>query len=209
MDKINISDPDFSVISEAYHVGKRNDFEERHAYQVCRLSLALFDQLKGLHQLENRDRSILATAAMLHDVGTARGFIGHHKHSRDIILEARFPHFSKEEVLLIANVARYHRKGSPQKSHGAYNKLSKKQKEQVQILSAMLRMADALDREHWQKINTLTVKPNGKSLIFQADADSSLLPESWALEKKSKQFTDLFGLKVRLDVIKGTVYEKA
>jgi len=126
------------------------DPDPRHSAQVTALSLTLFDQLAGLHRYRGRPRLLLEIAAVLHDIGWSRTKgSGHHKHSRDMILQADLPGLTKRERDVCSLVARYHNKAMPDKSrHGQFANLNKQDRDLVSWLAAILRVADGLDGMH-------------------------------------------------------------
>ena len=76
-----------------------------------RSSCSTRSRAAGLHAGDPAERELLWAAAMLHDVGMAVDYDDHHKHSRYLILNGGLPGFSPRETALIAQIARYHRKG--------------------------------------------------------------------------------------------------
>jgi exopolyphosphatase/guanosine-5'-triphosphate,3'-diphosphate pyrophosphatase len=108
--------------------------------QVAQLALSIFYQLQKLHQLDEKHAGILRAAAMLHDIGAFIALPKHHKHSYYLIKSSRPSSFDKEDVDLIANVARYHRKAHPSPKHLGFSQLSPGNQEVVRKLSAILRV---------------------------------------------------------------------
>ena len=100
-----------SVVNLAaqYHV------DAAHTRHVAELALGLFDELAavGLHPGDPIERELLWSASVLHDIGMSVDYDDHHKHSRYLILNAGLPGYAPSEVALIAQAARYHRKGTP------------------------------------------------------------------------------------------------
>ena len=87
-----------------------------HTRHVAALALGMFDELArlGLHDGDARERELLWAASMLHDIGMSVDYDDHHKHSRYLILNGGLPGFTPIEVAIIAQAARYHRKGMPE-----------------------------------------------------------------------------------------------
>ncbi len=135
--------------------GRRYHFDEAHARQVCKLALALFEQLQQLHGLAPEDHRILMVAALLHDIGAYISYKKHHKHSLYLIAQSELPGFSAAEMLMAANIGRYHRKNTPQPGHEQFARLTKSQRLRVVKLASLLRIADALDRDHAQSVKHL------------------------------------------------------
>lgn len=182
----------------AVSLGRRYQFDEAHGQQVCRLALALFEQLQTLHGLGPDDQRILMVASLLHDIGAYISYKKHHKHSLYLIAQSELPGFSSEEMLMAANIARYHRKNSPQPDHEQFARLTKAQRLRVTKLSSLLRVADALDRDHAQTIRRFTAGIRHPYLNLKITGKGFRDLEHWALQRKAQLFTDLFGLRVRI-----------
>ncbi len=186
------------VTAGAVTVGRKYLFDEAHGRHVAVLALSLYDQLKPLHGLGAGDRKILQAAALLHDVGQFVSFSGHHKHSLYLISNTELPNFTQPEMLLVANVARYHRKAVPAAHHPAFAQLDEVDRGRVLRLAAMLRLADSLDRDHVQRITGTNVVIGGDEVTLHLEGSGGLLLEGWAFKKKSQLFTKVFDRKVRL-----------
>jgi exopolyphosphatase/guanosine-5'-triphosphate,3'-diphosphate pyrophosphatase len=121
---------------------------ERHCEHVATLALQMFDGLARSYQLPPSARDVLQAAALLHDIGYLISHSKHHKHAYHLIMHGELPAFAPHEVELIANVARYHRRAFPGKSHSNLATLSKDERRLIGRLSGILRVADGLDRTH-------------------------------------------------------------
>lgn len=175
-------------------LGRRYEFEEAHALHVTQLALALFDGLRPVHRLGEEDRRILTAAAVLHDVGFYISYKQHHKHSFYLISNSELPGFTARQMLLIAHVARYHRKSEPSPRHEAYAALVTEEQLGVSSLAAILRIADALDREHLQNIRSLEVRLAEGELRLRLRGSGDFLIARWGLEKKAGLFGRLYGM---------------
>ncbi len=141
--------PDRSLcVQGALDLGRSYSFEEGHATQTASLALKLFDCLKEIHGLSQKERIMLECAALLHDIGLTKDIKGHHKHSMDIITEHGLSTFNPGETTMIALIARYHRKAMPSMKHDRFAALTEQGRDIVMKLSALLRVADGLDRTH-------------------------------------------------------------
>jgi exopolyphosphatase/guanosine-5'-triphosphate,3'-diphosphate pyrophosphatase len=190
---------DRQAVAGSVAIGRRYLFNEAHALHVARLAGSLFDQLQKVHGLDAADRRMLLCAAVLHDIGTFVGYKKHHKHSLYLIANSEIPEFTPREIDIIANVARYHRKGVPAEHHVAFTALDDADRQRVAKLAALLRIADALDREHLQAVRGVTAKATrGKKLRLEVESDADLLLERWALRRKGGLFEEVFGLTIEL-----------
>lgn len=184
--------------SAATLLGHRYDFDAEHGQHVATLAVSLFDQLQELHQLEAEERRLLLAAAILHDVGTFIGYKRHHKHSLYVIGASELAGFSPSDMQVIANIARYHRKSAPAPHHEAFVRLSEREQELVRRLAAILRLADALDREHRQVVRQVRARVDDSTLVLELDADGDLLLERWALQQKAGMFEKVYELNVKV-----------
>ena len=176
-------------------LARRCHWFETHSTQVCLLSMRLFDQLKELHKLDREARQLIEFAALLHDIGWHIAAGGHHKHAMYLILHSDLrDHFSPRELNVMANIARYHRKRLPSMEHEWYAALSKSDRRIVDVGSALLRVADGLDRSHSSAVHDLKtrVEPDGGILTrLTTRADAEL--EMWDAKRKSDWFESVFG----------------
>lgn len=182
----------------AVNLGRKYQFEEPHGLQVGRLAVSLFDQLAAGLGLPESDRRFLMVAAILHDVGTVVSYNKHHKHSFYLIAQSELSGFTTREVFVLGLIARYHRKSSPSTKHGAFERLDAEERERVERLAGLLRLADALDRDHFQRVSTVKARLSTDSVVLEVSGTGDLLLEEWALEKKSKLFARVFGRSVEM-----------
>lgn len=190
--------PERKAVRSALALGRRYRFEESHGVHVERLALSLFDQLSDIHRLDARDRVLLAAAAVLHDIGRHIDDRKHHKHSYYLISQSEISGLSKAEVGIVAQVARYHRKAEPKLKHPAYAALAVPDRHRVDCLSALLRVADALDRQHKSKVHAVRCVPSEGRVRLELAVEGDIDLEEWAVERKGGLFERLFGHKVEL-----------
>ncbi len=193
-------DFDRQVLSAALALGGRYDFDETHALQVRRLALAMFDDLVQLHGLGARPRLLLEIAAILHDVGLYVNPSSHHKHSMYLIESSGLMGLSVDDMQIIALVARYHRKAVPHKTHEEFRSLAPDRQLLVRKLASFLRLAEALDRSHQQRVGALRATIEGEEVLLLAETDFDLSLEEWSLQLKSNLFESLYGYPIRLRI---------
>lgn len=170
--------------------------EVGHCRQVARLAVALFDQTASLHGLDRKARTLLACAGLLHDIGVSVTYQRHHKHSRDLILAASLPALTPREKLIVANLARYHRKGHPSPEHAHFARLAAADRELVRMLAALLRIADGLDRTHNDAVTAVEASETAPGhWRITVEGRGALSEELWAArEKKAGLFEEVFGV---------------
>lgn len=162
-----------------------------HAEQVCDLSLSLFDQLRGLHHFGHPERALLAAAAILHDVGVVIDYYRHHLHSAYIIENADLPGFTQREMALIALLVRWHRHGTP--GLEPFEKmLGEGDFERVQKLSAILRLAEDLERSRAQVVRDVRCRVGSRTLVVEAQTRGGASAELWAANRDSELFESVY-----------------
>jgi exopolyphosphatase/guanosine-5'-triphosphate,3'-diphosphate pyrophosphatase len=179
-----------------------------HAYQVARLAVSLFDQTRAIHALTDRERLWLEYAALLHDIGVHISYERHHKHSYYLITNGDLRGFEPGEVQVIALVARYHRRGAPKRRHDTFSALTRKQRRVVRTLSAILRLAENLDRSHSQPIGTIDLRSRDDDALLQLRTTSDAELELWAATRHAASFERLLGKPLRVEVSRNTYAEQ-
>lgn len=183
-------------IAKKYHVALAS------GERVAKFSLSIFEQTKNyLHNWTKTEKELLWVAAVLHNCGIYVNHGAHHKHSYYLIRNSEVLGYSENELEVIANIARYHRKSKPKKRHPDYIKLSEYQQLMVRQLSAILRIAVALDRRQIGAIADLECKydPEYRTLhlhLFAASPDDDCALELWSFDYKKPVFEEEFGVKL-------------
>lgn len=182
------------VIASARSLGKRYRYDENHARNVGSLSLAIFDTLSKEHGLGNHERLLLETAAILHDIGTYIRASGHHRHGEYIVSNSEIFGLNRSDVNIVSNVVRYHRRNPPAPTHLNYISLPREDRITVMKLSAILRVADALDRNHSGRAADASFERSGDKFIIRPAQNLDFSLERLSLADKGDLFEDVFGL---------------
>jgi exopolyphosphatase/guanosine-5'-triphosphate,3'-diphosphate pyrophosphatase len=180
-------------------LAERCSYYAEHSQQVARLALAIFDQTRAVHGLTDREREWLEFASLLHDIGSHISFARHHRHSYYLIRNGGLRGFQPDEIEVMALVARYHRRGTPKRSHDEYAQLPAPLRRTVRMLSSILRVAECLDRSHTQAISGLDLRDRGKDVLMQAHTVADAELEVWATNRHLKPFEKLVGKPVHLE----------
>jgi exopolyphosphatase/guanosine-5'-triphosphate,3'-diphosphate pyrophosphatase len=183
----------------ALELAERCNYYGEHAQQVVRLALAIFDQTRAIHGLTDREREWLEFAALLHDVGTHISYERHHRHSYYLIRNGDLRGFDPDEIEVVALVARYHRRGTPKRSHEEYAKLPATLRRTVRNLASILRVAESLDRSHTQVISGLDLRDRGEDALLQVQTVGDAELEVWATNRHLRPFERILGKPVRLE----------
>ena len=147
-----------------------------------------------------QERIYLEAAAFLHDVGYFISMQKHHKHSHYIIANSEIVGLSPAERLIVAGVSRYHRKATPGPAHPEYEELPKKDRATVWSLAALLRIADALDKEHNAAVRAVECRLQDGALLLRAVSRKSCRLEALGVTANAAMFRDHFGVDVQLTI---------
>jgi exopolyphosphatase/guanosine-5'-triphosphate,3'-diphosphate pyrophosphatase len=175
-------------------------YDRAHAQHVSQLALNLFYQLHDLHQLPEKYASVLHAAATLHDIGLFVAYPKHHKHSYYLIKSSGMNSFGKTDLDLIANVARYHRRAHPSQKHLPFSLLNPLHQQIVRKLSAILRVADALDYTHDQTVKAVNCAyNNSKQLTIVGTAAGNLNSHFQRAARKARLMQEVFNIDVTFE----------
>jgi exopolyphosphatase/guanosine-5'-triphosphate,3'-diphosphate pyrophosphatase len=145
-----------------------------------------------------RERLLLVAGALLHDVGDFVRYDGHHKHGYYLVLHSDIMGLSPDERAIVANLVRYHRKSAPDLAHPNFRELAKDARSTVRSLAAILRIADALDREHKGKVQDVHASVGKTRVRLKVDGAEDRELEEWTVTHKSELFREVFALDVVL-----------
>jgi exopolyphosphatase/guanosine-5'-triphosphate,3'-diphosphate pyrophosphatase len=116
-----------------------------------------------------------------------------------LIASSELPGLSPDDLRIVSLLARYHRRAEPRELHPGYQELGSAGQEVVKKLAALLRVADALDREHLARVSSITAKIGGDAVVLGLQIRGSAALEEWALWKKGSMFQKVYGKPLRLD----------
>jgi len=181
-------------LAARYHVAPE------HTAHVATLALTLFDELAelGLHPGDRWERELLFSSCVLHDIGMSVDYDDHHKHSRYLILNAGLPGFDPREVALVAQAARYHRKGMP--DFGELSSLTEDgDAERLDRLSILLRLAEDLERSRDQSVRAAHVAAENGTIRLELVAEGGAAVERWAAQREVELFDRAFGKNLEVE----------
>ena len=185
----NLKSPRRIILSLAL----KYNYEKRHALMVEATALKLFDFLRTRSDLGDRDRSLLSHAALLHDIGNFISDKSHHAHSKYLIEKDKsLSSYDAGSRHLLSLIAYNHRK----KLHKDTLLLPLGEKEVVLKLSAILRVADALDSSR-DGLPVRQIEETAAGLFISLDGPPPEILIARLLKKKSL-FCDVFGMDVQI-----------
>ena len=182
----------------ALELAERCGWQKAHSEQVARLALAMFDGLRSVHELGDREREWLEYAALLHDAGNHISYERHHRHSYYLIKNGDLRGFEPAEVEAIALVARYHRRAEPSRAHEGYKDLPGALRHAVRVLGAILRLAESLDRSRHSMIRNLAVDTRADTVALEIEGRGDAELETWAAARQLTPLARALGRPLRL-----------
>jgi exopolyphosphatase / guanosine-5'-triphosphate,3'-diphosphate pyrophosphatase len=187
--------------SSVLNLAARYHVDIAHTRHVAALALGMFDQLAklGLHAGDPRERELLWAACVLHDIGMSVDYDDHHKHSRYLILKGGLPGFSPVELAIVAQAARYHRKGMPEAGPLA-PLFGEGDMARLDRCAVLLRLAEDLERSRDQLVRETVLTRVDGAVRLQLLADGEAAVPRWAAGRESELFTRVFGHGLRVVV---------
>lgn len=191
-----------NLLAWARSLKKKYHVDQRYAKETSRLALQLFDHTTGrLHSWNNRDRLLLEIAARVHEIGMYVRIGGYHRHAAYLISASPLLGIRDDEKAVMAQIVRYQRKAAPDQDHADYARLSEVDQQKVLQLSAILRLAIALNKERRDRVQCLSIEHDEDVLALQISGAGDLLLERWAALKTDDYFHMAFGCHLKVDII--------
>ena len=170
------------------HQSRRFGVNSKRSKRVSEFALDFYDNTKAfLHNDKGEGRDLLWAAAKLHACGKHINISSYHKHSWYLIKHGELLGYSQAEHLMVAAIARYHRKSLPKKRHDSWQLLiDESHKSLVSDMSLLLRLSCALDRRPEPLISKIVIEANNKKVnieLIPNDLGQNLDLEKWSLNK--------------------------
>ena len=177
--------------------------DKQHSEQTLKLAVKIFDFLIKYYpefELSVSDKEYLEAASLLHDIGHSISHSQHHHHSYYLICNSDLLGFNNEELEIIANIARYHRKSHPKLKHDNFAKLNAINKDKVRKLAGILRVADGLDRGHSSAVADIRMERSGNeiNLFLKQNNSIDLTLEIWGANMRKELFEEAYNLKLNI-----------
>ncbi len=184
--------------SSVQSLARRCSWPEAHSRHVARLALEFFDQSTDLHRLGPVDRELLEYAALLHDIGEHVSTDGHHRHAAYLVANGQLRGFSPGEVDLLGALVRWHRRGEPKAGDDLYGTLTDVDLGRLRKLTAILRVADGLDRSRNQAVTDVDVQVAPELVLVRTRARDDVELEHWGARRKRELFERVFGRELEI-----------
>ena len=194
------SDESDAAMRSVHLLADRCDDRPEHSANVARISLEIFDQLWDVLGVAQSNRRLLEAAALLANVGVVISHSKHHLHSYYVIRNSELVGLNDREIEIIAQVARYHRKGLPKLDHPEFAVLAPDDQKLVQALAGVLRVAVGLDRTQDGRVKKITTSvANGELKIgFSTTKKLDCELNVYAAMERRSLLADTTGLRVKV-----------
>ncbi|MDO5145966.1 MAG: HD domain-containing protein [Eubacteriales bacterium] len=182
------------IIASVKYIGKRYRANKVHAEYVSELACELFDRTQKFHGLSKRDRLVLEISAILHDIGKFVNMNQPGKNGYQLIISTEIMGISHREREEVANVVLYNTEHLPGINH-LDSLFLRTEYLRIAKLTAILRLANVLDRGHGQKYRNHSIMRKGKELIITVEAERDITLEISLFDKKANFFSETLGIK--------------
>ena len=183
------------ILNSVWYLGEKFGIDKKHCRKVFDISLAIFDAAKKMHGMGENERLLLMICAIMHDVGRFVNVNQHDIQGYSLMKSTEIMGFSNYEIELMANIVMYHSSTHPSPTDVNYAVLSEDDKILVSKLAAILKLAEALDTTHKQRIRTVEVEKNGRELLIKVQTDDNILLEEWNFKSAAVFFEEVMGYK--------------
>lgn len=183
------------ILASATSLLRKYQGDEAHAEHVKRTSLRIYDAMQDELGLDPHVRMLLSVSAILHDIGMFIRAEDHNIHSKYIINHSEIFGLSRDDKALVALITNFHKGSRMPQDDPEFRLLPRTSRMIILKLSAILRVADALDRTHQQKLIDFTINFAHDSLTFRVKGHTNLALEKLAVAQKSDLFENVFGYK--------------
>lgn len=187
-------DFDEDILSAAGHLSKRYGGYSPHGKALVQMSLLLFDAMKKVHGMGRRERLLLQTAAILHDCGKYISIANRAQCAYNIIMESEILGLTHLERQMTACIVLYNT--HPLESYEELkDRLDQKSYMAVAKLTALIRVANAMDRSHKQKFKNVKASVRGEQLVITLETTDDILLEKGLLRVEAGLFEQVFGIR--------------
>lgn len=183
------------ILENARELARRFYYHERHQRTLEEYASFLFQKTKRLHGM-NEEELLLRASVILQDVGKAMDQSNHAIHSYHIIKSLEILGLSEREVSIIAQTAGYHTDSRPKFLDNDYRFLQQKDRILISKLTAIIGLANALDKSHQKKYELTSVNIKNKELVITAVTEflTNTTLEEWSFKAKAEFFKEVFGI---------------
>ena len=186
------------IIASAKNLLRKYHGDEKHAECVRMIATKVYDTLSSELALNAHARTLLEVAAILHDIGVFIRYDQHNLHSCYIIKNSEIFGLNKKDITIVSEIAKYHKGKLMPQDEESFQMLPRADRMTILKLTAILRIADAMDRGHIQKFSEFSIKKEQNTIYLKTQDSKNTVLEKIAMSEKSGMFESIFGYKVIL-----------
>lgn len=196
--KMIVPEHDFEqdIIGCALNLSKRYMGSRKRGETLEKIALTVFDSMKPVHGMGKRERLLLRISTLLHDCGKYISMMNLAECSYNIIMSTEIIGLSHKEREIVANVVRYnHIAFDYYGKLGEAKELDRDSYLTIAKLTAILRVANGLDRSHKQKFKDVKTELKEDELIIIVSADADITLEKGLFGPRADFFEEVFSVK--------------
>ena len=196
--KIITSEHDFEkdIIACAQNISKRYQGSKRRSETLEKIALTIFDSTKKIHGLGKRERLLLQISTVLHDCGKYISMVNLGECSYSIIMATEIIGLSHLEREIVANVVKYnHLEFDYYENMERQQMIDKNSYLKIAKLTAILRLANGLDRSHKQKFKNVKITLKEEELIITVDTAEDITLEKGLFGARAKFFEEVYNIR--------------
>ncbi len=181
------------IVAAAKNMAKRYRYNKNHTTFITGLALDVFDQTKKYHGLGGRERLLLELACLLHECGKFVNMNEPGINGYQLIMSTEIIGLSHKERRILAKVVYHNTVEMP-----SYDEINGSEAEEYLLiakLTAILKLANVLDRGHVQKLDGCTVTRKGNELIISGVPASDITLETSLAKSKADFFEEIYGIR--------------
>lgn len=182
------------VMTSVQNMARRYLVDLKHANAVKDFALHIFDRMKRLNLLNIGDRKLLEVTSVVNEVGNFISSDNQYKHSSYILDAKKIIGLSDQENEMIAQISGYNLDDDMQSQLSHYNP---EMQLNIAKIASILRLAEALDASHKQKIKQIVVSIKENTMIVKAFTNDDITLERWSFKQNIRLFEKVFGMKVK------------
>ena len=187
------------IMASVVSLGRKYHIDEAHSRYVASICMTLFDAMSKEHGMNRRERMMLETSAILHEIGMFIRASNNNLHGQYIIANSEIFGLKREELDIIGNVIHYHRGTVPTPKDIDYIALQREERILVLKMVAILRVADSLDRSYTQQLKLRAVEKKSETIVLHTEGIKDLTLELGGIGEKGALFEDVFGYRIVVD----------
>lgn len=182
------------IVACAMNISKRYMGSRKRSETLEKIATTIFDSMKKVHGLGKRERLYLQIATLLHDCGKYVSLVNIGETSYNIIMATEIIGLSHQEREIVANIVRFNH--SPFKYYRQLvgNDIDKDAYLIVAKLTAILRLANSLDRSHKQKMKGVKASLHENELVLTIDSQEDITLENCFFQQRAEFFREVFSI---------------